>query len=197
MGLTMTIESHKMNAAAARKFVYAGNAIVTVKSTKTGERFTLRFARAKVRGCSCENVEGAEDCAACQRDTAEPTWFAKVMTGSDNEAEKSYSYVGFVKGAAGADRHFIYGGAKAKVGRDTPSVKAVEWLVTAMATLDAVLADGPAAEDAGDRLAGALARLGQVELWHEGVCGRCAHRLTVPESIESGLGPVCMTRGEL
>lgn len=31
----------------------------------------------------------------------------------------------------------------------------------------------------------------RVEVWHEGICGRCGRRLTVPESIESGLGPTC------
>lgn len=31
----------------------------------------------------------------------------------------------------------------------------------------------------------------RVEVWHEGRCGRCGRRLTVPESIESGIGPVC------
>jgi hypothetical protein len=31
----------------------------------------------------------------------------------------------------------------------------------------------------------------RVEVWHEGRCGRCGRTLTVPESIESGLGPVC------
>jgi hypothetical protein len=30
-----------------------------------------------------------------------------------------------------------------------------------------------------------------LEIWHEGKCGRCGGKLTVPESIESGLGPVC------
>ena len=29
------------------------------------------------------------------------------------------------------------------------------------------------------------------ELWHEGRCGRCGIRLTVPESIARGLGPTC------
>ena len=28
-------------------------------------------------------------------------------------------------------------------------------------------------------------------LYHEGRCGRCGRRLTVPESIESGYGPEC------
>lgn len=31
----------------------------------------------------------------------------------------------------------------------------------------------------------------QVEVWHEGHCGKCGRSLTVPESIESGLGPIC------
>lgn len=30
-----------------------------------------------------------------------------------------------------------------------------------------------------------------VEIYHEGYCGRCGRLLTVPESIESGIGPVC------
>lgn len=35
----------------------------------------------------------------------------------------------------------------------------------------------------------------KTELWHEGRCGRCGHLLTVPESIESGIGPVCESKG--
>lgn len=31
-----------------------------------------------------------------------------------------------------------------------------------------------------------------IELWHEGACGRCGRRLTRPESIESGFGPECV-----
>lgn len=31
----------------------------------------------------------------------------------------------------------------------------------------------------------------RVEFWHTGRCGRCGRLLTVPESIETGLGPVC------
>lgn len=30
-----------------------------------------------------------------------------------------------------------------------------------------------------------------IEVWHEGRCGRCGRKLTVPESIESGYGPEC------
>lgn len=34
-------------------------------------------------------------------------------------------------------------------------------------------------------------KLDQCELWHEGRCGRCGKKLTVPESISTGLGPIC------
>jgi hypothetical protein len=33
-----------------------------------------------------------------------------------------------------------------------------------------------------------------LEVWHEGRCGACGRRLTVPESIERGLGPECYGR---
>lgn len=32
------------------------------------------------------------------------------------------------------------------------------------------------------------------ELRHEGRCGRCGRRLTVPESIDTGLGPTCAAK---
>jgi hypothetical protein len=31
----------------------------------------------------------------------------------------------------------------------------------------------------------------QLEVWHEGRCGKCGRKLTVPESIATGLGPEC------
>jgi hypothetical protein len=36
---------------------------------------------------------------------------------------------------------------------------------------------------------GVLGRL--LEVWHEGRCGRCGRALTVPESVERGIGPEC------
>ncbi len=32
----------------------------------------------------------------------------------------------------------------------------------------------------------------QLEIWHEGRCGRCNRKLTVPESVASGFGPECI-----
>lgn len=34
----------------------------------------------------------------------------------------------------------------------------------------------------------------KIEFWHEGKCGRCGRKLTVPSSIERGLGAFCATR---
>jgi hypothetical protein len=31
----------------------------------------------------------------------------------------------------------------------------------------------------------------ELGVWHEGRCGKCGRRLTTPESVASGLGPVC------
>jgi Family of unknown function (DUF6011) len=33
-----------------------------------------------------------------------------------------------------------------------------------------------------------------IEIWHEGKCGKCGRLLTVPSSIETGLGPECLKR---
>lgn len=30
-----------------------------------------------------------------------------------------------------------------------------------------------------------------IEIWHEGKCGRCGRKLTVPKSIKTGMGPEC------
>lgn len=38
---------------------------------------------------------------------------------------------------------------------------------------------------------GELAASDVIEVWHEGKCGRCGRKLTVPESLERGIGPDC------
>ena len=37
-----------------------------------------------------------------------------------------------------------------------------------------------------------IANSAKLTAYHEGRCGRCGRRLTVPESIESGFGPECI-----
>jgi uncharacterized protein DUF6011 len=92
--------------------------------------------------------------------------FVSVLSGSDNE--NAYQFVGTIF-ANGTYSH----GTRSKVSPEAPSAKAARWIVERV-------------------IAGR--ELTNCELWHEGRCGRCGRKLTVPESIESGLGPECITR---
>lgn len=96
--------------------------------------------------------------------------FVSVLTGSCNES--SYTYVGniFLKDRNGQPCLTFLPGKKSPINRDAPSVKAFDW------TFRVVLA-GPGSDLA--------------EIHHSGTCGRCGRKLTVPESIETGLGPEC------
>ncbi len=86
--------------------------------------------------------------------------FVSVLTGADNEAD--YAYLGMIR-----DDRFTHG-RRANIGADAPSVRAFEW--------------------AWPRIAAGRVPDG-LTVWHEGRCGRCNRKLTVPESIASGLGP--------
>ena len=94
-------------------------------------------------------------------------WFVSVLSGPDNEAD--FSYMGCIfPDKPGRVIHT----RKSRVTADAPSAKALAWYLSQL--------EG-ANEDA----------LGKVEFWHSGTCGRCGRELTDPESIETGLGPVC------
>jgi hypothetical protein len=59
---------------------------------------------------------------------------------------------------------------KSPIGPDAPSVKAFAWVWRHLST-------------------GIMPA--QIEMWHEGKCGRCGRRLTTPTSIATGMGPEC------
>ena len=99
-------------------------------------------------------------------------FFVSLLTGSNNEAD--YQYIGIITTDALGVRRFKTTRAT-RVSDDAASVRALTWCVN---RLDAV-----ARETRPD--------LG-FEMWHEGRCGRCGRKLTVPASIESGFGPVCI-----
>jgi hypothetical protein len=98
--------------------------------------------------------------------------FVSLLTGSDNE--NAYSYFGQFRVGKGFDV-----GAKSKVPADAPSVRGFQWFYKAMITKE-VIETGKVPE--------------AVEFWHEGKCCRCGRKLTVPSSIESGIGPECATK---
>ncbi len=92
-----------------------------------------------------------------------PTWFISYLTGPDNE--NSYTYIGIV----GTD------GSIRLTSKSPPS----ESLPVAVArwTLDVIW--------------GKKTMPISYKIQHAGRCGRCGRTLTVPESIESGIGPEC------
>lgn len=89
--------------------------------------------------------------------------FVKVMTGSDNEG--SFTYLGTI-----FDKKTYKHGARSPIDKGAVSAVAFKWLWEELAK-------------------GSLPA--QAELWHEGSCGRCGRKLTVPESIANGIGPEC------
>lgn len=97
-------------------------------------------------------------------------WFVSVLTGPDNG--RSYQYLGHIFWDTPQRFHH---GRKSRIGRDAPSARCFAWFWTHLC----------------HHIAAGDSDLDRVEFWHEGRCGRCGRRLTVPESIETGIGPVC------
>ena len=98
-----------------------------------------------------------------------PATFVKLLTGSDNTAD--YSYLGMLNEQTGEVRLT----AKSCVGADGWAVRIVRRVLAQMwegEGLQAILAAG-------------------WDVHHEGRCGRCGRPLTVPESLEVGIGPDC------
>lgn len=91
--------------------------------------------------------------------------FVSVLNGPSNE--KDYAYIGFITDAG----EFVPG--KGPIPRTAVSVRGFAWVWSHVDRL----ADHP-----------------YVEVHHIGACGRCGRPLTVPESITTGLGPVCAQR---
>jgi hypothetical protein len=145
----------------ALAFLLAGNARVTFVSQKTGTRFTFRVRRPEETS----------------------PWFVSLLNGSDNEGD--YAFLGTIFPARSATAGHVGAlttvyrapqlmayrhGKKSRVGSSAPSARAFAWVAERLLR--------------GELPAGC-------EVWHEGRCGRCGRALTVPESIASGIGPVC------
>jgi Family of unknown function (DUF6011) len=140
-------------AAAARAFMRAGNATVTLVSKKTGARFTYRVSEARDKETGKRTGDG--------------TLFVGVLRGADNTSD--YGYLGRIS------RDVFWQGRKYPkaddISANAPSALAFAWAWRKLAS-----GDMPEA----------------LEIWHEGKCGRCGRKLTVPSSIASGFGPECI-----
>jgi Family of unknown function (DUF6011) len=105
-------------------------------------------------------------------DQGRDLFFVSVLTGPDNTS--NFTYLGtlrheYAPGTSWTWKH----GIKSPISADAPSAKGFAWLW-------ANLKQGKLPATA--------------EFWHEGRCCRCNRKLTVPSSIESGIGPECAGR---
>lgn len=93
-------------------------------------------------------------------------FFVSLLAGSDNVND--YQFIGTL-----FDRCRFRHSPKSRIGEGAPAVKAFKWMIEHLnrQVLPCTL-----------------------EIWHEGRCGRCGRRLTVPESIATGIGPDCAGR---
>lgn len=92
--------------------------------------------------------------------------FVQLMNGPDNEG--SYCFLGTIFN--GRDyRH----GRKSRITEEAPSAKAFKWIWAHRNDPD--FAD-------------------KVEYHHEGRCCCCGKKLTTPESVTAGIGPICAER---
>jgi hypothetical protein len=92
-------------------------------------------------------------------------FFVKVLTGSDNEGDYSYLGTIFDDGARLVPKR------DGRISATAPSFKALRFTLAVLNSDD----EFPPA----------------FSFWHEGRCGKCGRKLTDPESIERGIGPVC------
>ena len=92
-------------------------------------------------------------------------FFVSVLSGPDNTY--NYQYLGVI-----FDGRTYRRTKKSRISDNAPSAKCFSWLWKVLTTQN---------ESA----------LSRIEFWHEGRCAVCGRKLTVPESIESRIGPVC------
>jgi hypothetical protein len=134
------------DAAAARSFMLAGNAILTLRSHRTGAHYTYQVRRAG---------EG------------KTLWFVSLLT-----APEVFTYLGIIREAAQGLRFATT--AKSCQSGDSPAAVGFERMFRALSAHGTILAG--------------------LDFMHAGKCGRCARRLTHPESIESGFGDECLSK---
>lgn len=105
---------------------------------------------------------------AKSKDEERPAFFAKMLTGSDNESD--FTYLGMLDPAT---KHVRLTRAS-KMAADSVPVRAMDWAANLMLT-------GRTSD---------IERQGFRVLWAS-TCARCGRTLTVPSSIDSRLGPEC------
>ena len=99
----------KLSTDKALAYILAGNATVTLRSLKTGTRFTYQIVKAEKKVDS----------------TYPDTWFVRLLTGPDNTSD--YKYLGMVR-----DNKFRLT-PKSSVPKEANSIVAFDWTLKKLA----------------------------------------------------------------
>ena len=115
-----------------------------------------------VSGASGQRFTYRVELADKKNPTDVDCFFVSVLNGPDNWI--NYKYIGIIK-----NNEFRWT-SKSTIQEDAPSVKAFKFCFGHLSKNTIV----------------------GFEVWHEGKCGRCGRKLTVPQSIADGFGPECV-----
>jgi len=97
-------------------------------------------------------------------------WFVALLTGPDNDSD--YTYLGVVRDRFGGRAFQLT--KKSRFSEDVACVKAFQFF------MKKIMENTELPEC--------------LEFRHEGHCGKCGRTLTVPESIDRGIGPECWSK---
>jgi hypothetical protein len=103
------------------------------------------------------------------KDSKFPLWFVKVLSGADNQND--FTFLGTLQNRY-TQVMYVHS-RKSDVSETASSVAVFKWVINR-------LINNQPHDDLG--------------IFHEGRCGRCGRKLTVPGSIESGYGPNCAAK---
>lgn len=150
--------------------IAAGRSILTCRSLKTGHRFTFRFRRpdpepGRTRPIWVSILGGPEGEFTRSQDEHGPVV---------EQAHRAWTFLGTIWVDEGREGRYSHS-AKSKVQPSDTAARTAAWIAQRIPFRVDELME-------------------KAEWWHEGRCGRCGRRLTVPESIESGFGPDCIGR---
>jgi hypothetical protein len=146
---------------AAKRFVLGGRATITITNGQ-GDHFTYRIRKWNPKDRLTGNLNPNIT-----------KWFVGVLTDSDNES--AYSDLGELDQQTLQLRQPAYSGRRRPyVSSEAKSFKVAVWMFAHIAH----------EQEFTGKSAGYSVR-------HSGRCGRCARKLTTPESIDTGFGPEC------
>ena len=157
--------------------ILAGRSILTCRSRRTGARMTMRFSRPDDE----RNNEYAQSHYHATKGKEKPIWVSlyggpegDFTTGGADR--RNWKFIGTIWPSARNDRPeaTFRKSPKSPLTDTHAAVLTAAWIASRLSSPDSLMENA--------------------DWWHEGVCGRCGRRLTVPESIDTGFGPECVKR---